>query len=104
MFSAFAAKSGYAADPSPIKVGILLPLTGTFAEVSDKQLDGALLAMDVVNKRGGLNMPNGKVKVEGVVADDEAKQDVGVRRYRYRVDEAVQRTRCSNPCTTGLCH
>ena len=60
--------------------------------------------MDFVNKRGGLNMPNGKVKVEGVVADDEAKQDVGVRRYRYRVDEAVQRTRCSNPCTTGLCH
>jgi branched-chain amino acid transport system substrate-binding protein len=82
--------SSYAADPAPIKVGILLPLTGTFAAVAETQRDGALLAIDVVNKRGGLNMPNGKVKVEGVVADDEAKQDVGVRRYRYMVDEGVK--------------
>ena len=66
-----------AAEPTRIKVGILLPLTGTFAAVAETQRDGALLAIDVVNKRGGLNMPWGKVTVEGVVADDEAKQDVG---------------------------
>jgi len=79
-----------AADPDKIKVGILLPLTGTFAAVAETQRDGALLAVDVVNKKGGLNMPWGKVKVEGVVADDEAKQDVGVRRYRYMVEEGVK--------------
>jgi len=44
-----------------------------------------LLAIDVINKRGGLNMPWGKVTVEGVVADDEAKQDIGIRRYRYMI-------------------
>jgi len=79
-----------AADPDKIKVGILLPLTGTFAMVAETQRDGALLAVDMVNKKGGLNMPWGKVKVEGVVADDEAKQDVGVRRYRYMVTEGVK--------------
>ena len=79
-----------AADPDKIKVGILLPLTGTFAAVAETQRDGALLAMEVINKKGGLNMPWGKVKVEGVVADDEAKQDVGVRRYRYMVEEGVK--------------
>lgn len=79
-----------AADPSKIQVGILLPLTGTFAAVAETQRDGALLAIDVVNKRGGLDMPGGKVMVEGVVADDEAKQDVGVRRYRYMVSEGVK--------------
>jgi len=79
-----------AADPDKIKVGILLPLTGTFAMVAETQRDGALLAVDVVNKKGGLNMPWGKVKVEGVVADDEAKLDVGVRRYRYMVTEGVK--------------
>ena len=79
-----------AADPSEIKVGILLPLTGTFAAVAETQKEGALLAVDVVNKRGGLSMPWGKVKVEAVVADDEAKQDVGVRRYRYMVSEGVK--------------
>jgi branched-chain amino acid transport system substrate-binding protein len=79
-----------AANPSKIKVGILLPLTGTFAAVAETQKEGALLAVDVVNKKGGLNMPWGKVKVEGVVADDEAKLDVGVRRYRYMVSEEVK--------------
>jgi ABC-type branched-subunit amino acid transport system substrate-binding protein len=79
-----------AAQPNKIKVGILLPLTGTFAAVAETQKEGALLAVDMVNKRGGLNMPWGKVAVEGVVADDEAKQDVGVRRYRYMVSEGVK--------------
>jgi len=90
----FVAVFGYgnamAANPSKIKVGILLPLTGPFAAVAETQKEGALLAVDVVNKRGGLNMPWGKVTVEGVVADDEAKQDVGVRRYRYMVSEGVK--------------
>jgi branched-chain amino acid transport system substrate-binding protein len=78
-----------AAEPTRIKVGILLPLTGTFAAVAETQRDGALLAIDVVNKRGGLNMPWGKVTVESVIADDEAKQDVGIRRYRYMIAEGV---------------
>lgn len=84
------AHAGLAAEPNQIKVGILLPLTGTFAAVAETQKEGALLAVDVVNKKGGLNMPWGKVTVEGVVADDEAKQDIGVRRYRYMVSEGVK--------------
>ena len=79
-----------AANPDSIKVGILLPLTGTFAAVAETQKEGALLAVDVINKKGGLSMPWGKVKVEGVVADDEAKQDVGIRRYRYLVSDGVK--------------
>jgi branched-chain amino acid transport system substrate-binding protein len=73
-----------------VKVGILLPLTGTFAAVAETQKEGALLAIDTINKRGGLNMPGGKVLVQGEVADDEAKQDVGVRRYRYMRDEGIK--------------
>jgi len=79
-----------AANPDKIKVGILLPLTGVFGAVAKTQEEGALLAVDVINKKGGLNMPWGKVKVEGIVADDEAKLDVGVRRYRYMVEEGVK--------------
>jgi branched-chain amino acid transport system substrate-binding protein len=81
---------GNAADPTNIKVGILLPLTGPFAAVAETQKQGALLAIDVVNRRGGLDMPWGKVKVEGVVDDDEGKLDVGVRRYRYMVSQEVK--------------
>ena len=88
--SVFGTGSALAANPDKIKVGILLPLTGPFAAVAETQKEGALLAVDVVNKKGGLDMPWGKVTVEGVVADDEAKQDVGVRRYRYMVSEGVK--------------
>src|ERR1035441_4202214 len=77
-------------EPTKIKVGILLPLTGTFAAVAETQRDGALLAVDTINKKGGLSMPWGKVQVEGVVEDDEAKLDVGVRRYRYLASEGVK--------------
>jgi branched-chain amino acid transport system substrate-binding protein len=77
-------------QPKSIKVGILLPLTGTFAAVAETQKEGALLAVEAVNKRGGLDMPWGKVQVEGLVADDEAKLDVGVRRYRYMLSEGVR--------------
>ncbi len=63
--SVFGSGNALAADPDKIKVGILLPLTGTFAAVAETQRDGALLAVDVINKKGGLNMPWGKVKVEG---------------------------------------
>ena len=79
-----------AAELAVVKIGILLPLTGTFAAVAETQRDGALLAIDVVNKRGGLDMPGGRVMLEGVVADDEAKQDVGVRRFRYMQSEGVK--------------
>ncbi len=86
----FSSSNTPAANPTSIKVGILLPLTGTFAAVAQTQRDGALLAVDVINKKGGLKMPWGNVKVEGVVYDDETKLDVGVRRYRYMVDEGVK--------------
>ena len=33
-----------AAEPSKVKIGILLPLTGTFAAVAETQKQGALLA------------------------------------------------------------
>jgi branched-chain amino acid transport system substrate-binding protein len=86
---ALALNPALAANPTKIKIGILLPLTGTFAAVAETQKQGALLAIDVLNKKGGLNMPWGKVEVEGVVADDEAKLDVGVRRFQYMRTEGV---------------
>jgi len=79
-----------AAESATVKIGILLPLTGPFAAVAETQRDGALLAIDNVNKKGGLDMPGGKVMLEGVVGDDEAKQDVGVRRFRYMQSEGVK--------------
>ncbi len=49
-----------AANPDKIKVGILLPLTGTFAAVAETQKEGALLAVDVVNSGAGSTCPGEK--------------------------------------------
>jgi branched-chain amino acid transport system substrate-binding protein len=72
------------------KLGVLLPLTGTFAAVAETQQEGVLLAVDEINAAGGLSMPWGKVKVEAEVMDDEAKLDVGVRRFQYLVDQGAK--------------
>jgi len=90
LYGAIVCSPASAAEPTHIKVGILLPLTGPFGGVAETQKQGALLAIDVVNKRGGLRMPWGRVTIDPVVDDDEAKLDVGVRRYRYMVSEGVK--------------
>ena len=64
------------------RLGILLPLTGTFADVAKTQREGALLAIEEINAKGGLW---GSVKVRGIVRDDEANLDVGVRRFNELV-------------------
>jgi len=47
------------------------------------------LLVEQVNAKGGLNMPWGKMKVEMLTKDDEMKLDVGVRRFRELVKQAV---------------
>lgn len=78
-----------AAQPKEFNLGILLPLTGTFAAVAKTQQEGVLLAVDEINAAGGLNMPWGKVPVKYQVADDEASLDVGVRRFMYMAGGGV---------------
>ena len=63
--------------------------SGTFAPVAETQRMGVMLAVDEVNKKGGLNMPWGKVKVTVLQKDDEAKLDVGARRYRELRDAGI---------------
>src|SRR5660398_304109 len=49
--------NGDAQESDTFKLGILLPLTGTFAPVAETQRDGAIFAVEEVNARGGLDMP-----------------------------------------------
>lgn len=87
--SLFAGVGVAAKQPKTFKLGVLLPLTGTFAAVAKTQEEGALLAVDEINEKGGLNMPWGKVMVEATVMDDEADINVGVRRFRYLKEQSA---------------
>ncbi|MFA5513870.1 MAG: ABC transporter substrate-binding protein [Sphaerochaetaceae bacterium] len=76
-------------NPTEFKLGFMTSFSGTFAAVAETQRMGVNLAVKEVNDAGGLNMPWGKVKVTVLEKDDEAKLDVGARRYRELKDAGM---------------
>jgi branched-chain amino acid transport system substrate-binding protein len=73
-------------QPKVFKLGFISGLSGAMAKVAETQKDCVALLVEQINKKGGLNMPWGKVPVELLVKDDELKLDVGVRRFRELVE------------------
>jgi branched-chain amino acid transport system substrate-binding protein len=67
----------------PYKIGVIQPLTGVAAAGGKTALVGSLLAIERVNKGGGVN---GR-PFEAVVADYESKPDVGRRKAEKLVVE-----------------
>jgi branched-chain amino acid transport system substrate-binding protein len=70
-------------EAKPYKIGTLQPLTGNAASGGKTALVGIQMAVDRINKMGGVN---GR-PVELIVADDESKPDVGRRAIEKMVDE-----------------
>ena len=65
------------AQPAPVKVGVLHPVTG-WATYSGTQCRlGALLAIEDINNAGGIKSLGG-AKLEAVLADAQSKPEVGV--------------------------
>ena len=60
----------------PFKIGVMQPLTGTAASGGKTALVGSMLAIDRINKGGGVN---GR-PFEAVVVDYESKPDIGRRK------------------------
>jgi len=56
-----------AADKPPIKIGVVQPLTGQGANIAKSWLEGMNLAVEMINKEGGIL---GGRKIEAVVEDD----------------------------------
>jgi ABC-type branched-subunit amino acid transport system substrate-binding protein len=83
------AASSAAENPKVFKLGFITSLSGPLAASAETQRKAVILLVDQINKKGGLNMPWGKVKVELIIKDDEMKLDVGVRRFRELVEAGV---------------
>jgi branched-chain amino acid transport system substrate-binding protein len=73
---------GLAAD-RPYKIGCIMSLSGAAAAVGKSGLVGAQMAVDRINKAGGIN----KRPVELIAEDDETKPDVGRRKTGKLLDE-----------------
>lgn len=87
--TAFPGGKKEAEKPAAFKIGFASSLSGTFAGVAETQRKAFLLAVDEINAAGGLDMPWGKIPVEYMIEDDQAKLDVGVRKYREMMDKGM---------------
>jgi len=65
------------AQPAPIKVGLIHPVTGFVAYAGSQGRYGATLAIDDLNKAGGIKSMGG-AKLEALLGDSQSKVEVGV--------------------------
>jgi len=70
----------------PVRIGFPLPLTGPFAAIASDMKQGAELAIDELNGKGGIL---GR-KVELFVRDDQLKPQVGAQ----RTQELIEKEKC----------
>src|ERR1039458_6427535 len=76
MLVLFNAPAAEAADT--YKIGVVAPLTGPTAEAGTAIKQGAQMAADEVNAKGGIDAGGKKVKLELIFEDDTGKPEVGV--------------------------
>jgi branched-chain amino acid transport system substrate-binding protein len=81
-FGWVAAGPGFTAE-KPVKIGFVYIMSGPFATYGQFAKQGAELAIDEINKAGGIN---GR-KVEALFEDSTGKPDVGIRVIRKLVYE-----------------
>ena len=66
-----------AADSKEVKIGILLPLTGSSAEMGKLSKNGIELAINTINSQGGIKSL-GEAKLVPIYADSAGKPETGV--------------------------
>jgi branched-chain amino acid transport system substrate-binding protein len=74
-----------AAD-NELNIGFVGPVTGQFAELGTAKRDGALLAVEAVNARGGLSIGGKTYKVNLVVGDEEGNPERAVAATRRLIE------------------
>ena len=87
---ALATGGARAQDAKPIRIGMTVSSTGTFALAAQSGLRGAEIWVDDVNSRGGLSIGGTKRKVELVKLDDRSDKTVIPKVYETLIkDEKV---------------
>ncbi len=64
------------AQPAPVKIGMIHPVTGFIAFSGNQCRQGGLMAIEDINKAGGI-LALGGAKIEPVLADSQGKPELG---------------------------
>jgi branched-chain amino acid transport system substrate-binding protein len=84
---AIAIGSARAQDAKPIRIGMTVSSTGTFALAAQSGLRGAEIWVDDVNSRGGIAIGGTKRKVELVKLDDRSDKTIVPKVYETLIKE-----------------
>ena len=84
--AAMAGASGFAMAADNIKIALAGPVTGPVAQYGDMQFVGAKMAIEQINKAGGVN----GAQLEGVVYDDACDPKQAVAVANKIVNDGVQ--------------
>jgi branched-chain amino acid transport system substrate-binding protein len=76
------------AQPAPIKVGLIHPVTGFVAYNGQQGRLGCTMAVDDVNKAGGIKSMGG-AKLEALLGDSQSKVEVGVSEVEKMNEQGV---------------
>jgi len=76
------------AQPKPLKIGLINPISGGLAYSGAQCRAGALLAIDDINAAGGIKALGG-VKLEAALADSQSRPEVGVSEVERLNQEGV---------------
>ena len=86
--AAFGAPGLLLAQPKPIKIGLVHPVTGGLAYSGGQSRLGAQMAIDELNAAGGIQAIGG-AKLEAALADSQSRPEVGVSEVERLQQEGV---------------
>lgn len=69
-----------------IKIGFVGPVTGTFAELGTAMRDGAQVAVDDINAKGGLKVGDKTYTINMIIGDEEATPERAIAATRRLID------------------
>jgi branched-chain amino acid transport system substrate-binding protein len=78
-------RAAQAAD-GEIKIGFIGPVTGTFAELGTAMRDGAQVAVDDINAKGGVKVGDKTYRINMVIGDEEATPERALAATRRLID------------------
>ena len=76
------------AQPAPVKVGLVHPVSGGLAYSGAQSRMGALMAIDEVNAAGGIKSIGG-AKLQGLLGDSQSRPEIGVSEVERMQQEGV---------------
>ncbi len=76
------------AQPKPVRIGLLHPVSGALSYSGAQSRMGAMMAIDEINAAGGIKSMGG-TKLEGVLGDSQSRPEVGVSEVERMHQEGV---------------